>query len=530
MQKSLWEKYWIIFLLPFMVIFMIWQSSAGSYDDAFITYRYSANLINGNGLVYNLDEWILGTTAPGYAILLALLSFPFGATSIPDVALVINGVAFVITLILIMLMVLQVTGNRVLATLAMIICISSTQGVDIIASGMETSVYVLLIVAGFYYLLKDRYLIGALLIGLLPFIRPEGVFAIGTYGLTMMYIVWNSGEKNAVKWFIRMIPYGVLLLLPSLIYVLLLSITYGSPLPLSITAKSSNIYSLTTAQSSYGMILLLGDIATGYFEILGIELPLRIRVISAFFTIVLALFGAYKLIKYDYRLWGIPLIVTLHILLYAFSGSIIFAWYVANFGIFYLLLVWAGFYYGVVIVTQRLGENETRRKAIYALSVGIVMVSITTQLPYLLKPKIGYYPSAQYYQPLAEQIREKLPEQTTIALHEIGILGFYLPDIYVLDAAGLISPKALKYYPVPNEQRVGTGHGVIPREFIQDELPDILISLEYFGRFTVFNDPWFLDNYTLVIDVPVDSSITGTSKGFWIYSRNDFEPGLTLAH
>lgn len=44
-------------------------------DDAYITYRYAENLRSGIGFVYNAGEPVLGTTAPMYAMLLALLSF-----------------------------------------------------------------------------------------------------------------------------------------------------------------------------------------------------------------------------------------------------------------------------------------------------------------------------------------------------------------------------------------------------------------------------------------------------------------------
>ena len=46
-----------------------------TYDDAFITYRYADNLRQGLGLLYNPDEWVLGTTTPLYALILAGLGF-----------------------------------------------------------------------------------------------------------------------------------------------------------------------------------------------------------------------------------------------------------------------------------------------------------------------------------------------------------------------------------------------------------------------------------------------------------------------
>ena len=42
-----------------------------SYDDAFVTYRYADNLAAGHGLVFNPGEAVLGTTAAGWAVVLA---------------------------------------------------------------------------------------------------------------------------------------------------------------------------------------------------------------------------------------------------------------------------------------------------------------------------------------------------------------------------------------------------------------------------------------------------------------------------
>jgi hypothetical protein len=41
-----------------------------SHDDAYITFRYAANFARGEGLVYNLGDEVLGTSAPLYALVL----------------------------------------------------------------------------------------------------------------------------------------------------------------------------------------------------------------------------------------------------------------------------------------------------------------------------------------------------------------------------------------------------------------------------------------------------------------------------
>ena len=43
-----------------------------TYEDAFITFRYAHQLVEGNGFVYNLGERVYGTTTPLFTILTSI--------------------------------------------------------------------------------------------------------------------------------------------------------------------------------------------------------------------------------------------------------------------------------------------------------------------------------------------------------------------------------------------------------------------------------------------------------------------------
>src|SRR3954453_1418522 len=43
-------------------------------DDAFITFRYSRNIVEGQGFVYNIGIPSLGTTTPLFTLLMAVIS------------------------------------------------------------------------------------------------------------------------------------------------------------------------------------------------------------------------------------------------------------------------------------------------------------------------------------------------------------------------------------------------------------------------------------------------------------------------
>ena len=72
-------------------------------DDPYITYRYARNLAEGRGFIYNPDERVLGTTAPLYAMLLALGGlatddYPLLSSAVSGIAL--GGLALLIYRIL----------------------------------------------------------------------------------------------------------------------------------------------------------------------------------------------------------------------------------------------------------------------------------------------------------------------------------------------------------------------------------------------------------------------------------------------
>ncbi|HEX3555094.1 MAG TPA: hypothetical protein VIA62_17865 [Thermoanaerobaculia bacterium] len=70
-------------LLSLLAVAVAWSFWGYSYDDAFITYRYARHWAATGHLEYNPGAAVLGTSAPGYALLLGLLS-KLTWLSVPD--------------------------------------------------------------------------------------------------------------------------------------------------------------------------------------------------------------------------------------------------------------------------------------------------------------------------------------------------------------------------------------------------------------------------------------------------------------
>jgi len=73
---------WLIPALALYALFVLRLEFV--QDDAFISFRYVANFLNGHGLVYNIGERVEGYTSPGWVVLLSLagaLGFDYPAVA-----------------------------------------------------------------------------------------------------------------------------------------------------------------------------------------------------------------------------------------------------------------------------------------------------------------------------------------------------------------------------------------------------------------------------------------------------------------
>ena len=126
-------------------------------DDAYITFRYARNLLQGQGLVYNPGELVLGTTTPLFSLMMAGMSAVTNQqVPYPWLALVTSAIADSLTCLL--LLRLGKTTKFPLAGLAAaLIWAVHPYSVTFAIGGMETSLFVLfLIAAGVSHLEKRR--------------------------------------------------------------------------------------------------------------------------------------------------------------------------------------------------------------------------------------------------------------------------------------------------------------------------------------------------------------------------------------
>ncbi len=203
-------------------------------DDAYISFRYAANLARGEGLVFNVGERVEGYSNFLFVALMAALS-KLGVT--PPLAarwLNIASVAF-LTGLMVFGRHARAPGrvHGLLGWLAGLFLVASPHTALNVLSGLETPATAALLAAGVVFLGRDRPGPAALSFLLVAMSRPEGiVLALGAAA----WDVWRGREQARS----RVRNWLALLVVPYALFFVWRVVYYGSLLPNSVRAKSGS--------------------------------------------------------------------------------------------------------------------------------------------------------------------------------------------------------------------------------------------------------------------------------------------------
>src|SRR5258708_3028581 len=128
----------------------------GTVDDAFITFRYSRNIVEGQGFVYNPGSQVLGTTTPLYTVLMAAISAILRGEDFQNYAIVVNALADAGTAILLFLLARRLTGDRWIGALLGGLWAIAPWSVTFAIGGMETSLAIFWMVGTVWLYVIDR--------------------------------------------------------------------------------------------------------------------------------------------------------------------------------------------------------------------------------------------------------------------------------------------------------------------------------------------------------------------------------------
>jgi hypothetical protein len=381
-------------------------------DDAFITMRYSRNLVTSGAMSYNPPDAVLGTSTPLWTLVLAAGEFA-GATP-ESTAVVVSSVADVCSILLI----LTSPAGSSLAALASAATIAAWPAYVMYAvSGMETSLYVLLIVGFLTAMSRNRTGVSAGAAALGALCRPDGAL------LVVLGSVWTlvTVSRRAAT---RFVAVAAVVSAPWAAYAYL---RFGSTIPSSVTAK---------AAATDPWFVSLQNVAAYFFQ--GIYVPMT----------VLALVGCVVVLRGReafWRAWTVWALAYL-IAMTAANGFTHFPWYFVPLLPIYCALAAEG---GAFILRSVSPQRRDGARLSIPLSPAVrtaAAVFLSAALLSRMTPLKAYLQSAaegreKLYASVAAELAG-VDARCTVAATEIGAIGYYYPG-RVLDLVGLVSPEVL---------------------------------------------------------------------------------------
>lgn len=145
MTRSRRTRFFALLIITIILTALIARllPNARTIDDAFITFRYSRNILEGHGFVYNEGVHTLGTTTPLFAILMAAMGGVLGGRDFPHYALLVSALADAISAALLFLIACRLVGRDIIAFFPAILYAIAPMSVTFAIGGMETSLVVL---------------------------------------------------------------------------------------------------------------------------------------------------------------------------------------------------------------------------------------------------------------------------------------------------------------------------------------------------------------------------------------------------
>jgi len=514
---------WIYLLLFFIAIAARLIPGARTIDDAFITYRYARNILAGEGFAYNPGEHVLGTTTPLYTLILVSVGLFAGSEQVPfaEISVLINALFDSLTCIFLFLIGKELSF-RMAGLGAALTWAVAPYSVTFAIGGLETSLFVLLLVAISYAHIKGRKITVALLSSLAFLTRPDALILIFLIVIDRMLETWQELKTKKYPLFRdrSLFLEIVVFLIPILAWWSYALPTFGSILPHSIAAKTA-AYRLP---SEAGLVRLLQHYATPFMgnETFGIPwIVVGIFLYPFLFTI-----GARQAFRINQHSLVLGVYPWLYFLIFAIANPLIFRWYLTPPLPAYILVILIGLQNLVSSILHKFhAQDKLIPNKVVLAGFVVLFPFVMTMGGWTLKPdhglsspapKMAWYKLELLYRQAAQFLEpriEKYEHRPTLAAGDVGALGYYTKTI-ILDTVGLNSPIATTYYPIDEAYYVI--NYAVPPDLIIDQQPDFVALLEVYGRAGLFKDDRFWQNYELINKI--DTDIYG-SDGMLIFEK-----------
>jgi arabinofuranosyltransferase len=468
-------------------------------DDAYITYRYADNLLNGQGLVYNPGQRVFGSSTPLYVVWLAGIHSVARSVPTPDLAVRANFIFYALTISGVFFLLTGLGSSTTLAALLAGLLAMRQSLLQASLAGMETFLFTGLLVWSLWALVTRRFRLSAWLAGFSLLARPEGVLMV-----ILFFTTWLLERRKGREL--------VGLFLPGLAWVAFATPYFGTPIYHSILAKSRPLYPLPPGQALVTLITWLVSWTVGGWMLWPEDL---LAVCFLLLAIVIVTAGSGYVVRAKaagasnrIRTLVVPALLALFVLFYGISNPLLFTWYFPPLDCLWFVALTSGVVYAAAWL-KRKGRRAVAAVpflGLLALVAGPALLPIRSRIATRRPPtdlkleSLADRSRAVDYRTTAEWLNRVVPPGDTVLSPEIGSLGYYYHGP-VIDACGLVSPEALPFLPIPAGERNGLGG--ISLELVRHLRCDVVVTMQRFASRSLYPSDWFHQNYELVKQFPL---------------------------
>lgn len=437
----------ILFCSLFIAVPLAYSLYTGHiWEDFFITFKYSKNLCEGNGLVYQAGERVHGFTSPAGTLLPAFCYLVTGADSYEKAIWLFRILfcipAFAAAGVFVLLVFLRDNTIHKLtpAVLAGLLFIAETKSVMFSVNGMETGLMLFFLAWSFYLMGREKidWLQNGVAWGGMMWARPDSCIYITA--LTAAFFIFGSENRRTfVVSILKSSAVTTVIYLPWFIWAWHY---YGSPVPNTVSAKEG----LTGSAGLLGMLNhLISHLpyttswiyAPVYPHFMGWN-PL----VYVFSSLVGVFAFIYWLIPYSAgdRIGRAASFVFCLVSIYFAYMPFPYPWYFPPAAMMGIIVIVRGFF--TLSKHFKKEENRTAFPVLAIFGIFVIMSTTLVMSSYEMMLQQKYIENGTRKK-IGQWLKQNTAKNDRIYVEALGYIGFF-SDRKMLDYPGLVSPEVVK--------------------------------------------------------------------------------------
>jgi hypothetical protein len=446
------------------------------FDDSYITLQFASNFFKYGSITYDGSSFFEGATSPFHIIFIAICSL---FLKIETASLAAGSIFFIASSFLSYLWTLALYNNKVIALLAGILMATSGWLVFDALNGLETTTFIFFSLLTFYlyyvYECKPYYAI-PLFLSILT--RPEGWFIAGALWMWQIIKYLIHRDNQTLKTLFTSLAAIALLITP---YFLLVFYYTESFLPGTALAKAIFF--------NEGSMPFINKV--GFFK--NRLLPFFITVIFPIPLLMFPLMLCARRVLFLPYLWFYFISFYLFYF-FLFPGAIQHYWYrYQHIFLPLMIIALAGGTYELI--------NVCKQRSLKIAMAAVVCLCLTYNQFVSFRFAKNIYRNQiacteETLLDLTGWIKANTPEDSSIALHDIGFVG-YNSKREIVDLVGLTNPEIRKQYVSKS------GRGALPFterkiiDYLREKKPDYLVIFPEWDRFFNLLQPANIQHFDL---------------------------------